>query len=96
YRAARVLIIAETAFMLGAWGLAQYPYIIPVDYTIDNSANAANVITAVLIALVCGMIIVIPSLYYLFSVFKLPSPAPGLQRHANEQKEPIERREHSN
>ncbi|HEX3643254.1 MAG TPA: cytochrome d ubiquinol oxidase subunit II [Ktedonobacteraceae bacterium] len=96
YRTARVLIIAETAFMLGAWGLAQYPYIIPVDYTIDNSANAANVITAVLIALACGMIIVIPSLCYLFSVFKMPYTAPGLQRYANEQKEPMERIEHSN
>jgi len=91
YRTARALIIAETAFMLGAWGLAQYPYIIPPDYTIDNSANAPNVITAVLIGLVCGMIIVIPSLYYLFSVFKLSYPAPGVQRPANEQKEPMQK-----
>ncbi|HEY4032352.1 MAG TPA: cytochrome d ubiquinol oxidase subunit II [Ktedonobacteraceae bacterium] len=88
YSTARVLIIAETAFMLGAWGLAQYPYIVPINYTISNSANAPNVITAVLISLACGMIIVIPSLYYLFSVFKLPYPAPGLQRSANEQIEP--------
>ena len=84
YSMARVLIIAEVAFMLGAWGLAQYPYIIPIDYTISNSANAPNVITAILIGLACGMIIVIPSLYYLFSVFKLPYPAPGVQRSANE------------
>jgi cytochrome d ubiquinol oxidase subunit II len=79
YSMARVLIIAEAAFMLGAWGLAQYPYIIPVDYTIDNSANDPNVITAVIIGIACGMIILLPSLYYLFSVFKLPYPAPGVQ-----------------
>lgn len=84
YNTARILIIAETAFMLGAWGLAQYPYIIPVNYTIDNSANAPNVINAVLIGLACGMIIVIPSLYYLFSVFKMPYPAPGVQKPASQ------------
>lgn len=87
YSTARVLIVAEVAFMLGAWGLAQYPYIIPTNYTIGNSANAANVIMAVLISLTCGMIIVIPSLYYLFSVFKLPYPAPGIQRSASEPRE---------
>lgn len=79
YSAARVLIIAEIAFMLGAWGLAQYPYIIPVDYTISNSANDPNVINAVLIGIAFGMTILLPSLYYLFSVFKLPYPAPGVQ-----------------
>lgn len=84
YGTARVLIIAEAAFMLGAWGLAQYPYIIPVNYTIENSSNDPNVINAVLIGLACGMIIVIPSLYYLFSVFKLPYPAPGVQKSAIE------------
>lgn len=84
YSTARVLIIAEVAFMLSAWGLAQYPYIIPIDYTISNSANAPNVIITVLIGMACGMVIVVPSLYYLFSVFKLPYPAPGVQRSANE------------
>jgi cytochrome d ubiquinol oxidase subunit II len=79
YSTARILIIAETAFMLGAWGLAQYPYIIPISYTISNSANDPNVINAVLIGIACGMTILIPSLYYLFSVFKLPYPAPGVQ-----------------
>ncbi len=85
YRLARILIIAETAFMLGAWGLAQYPYIIPPHYTIANSANNPTVITTLLIGLACGMVIVLPSLYYLFSVFKLPYPVPGLRRKAAEQ-----------
>jgi cytochrome d ubiquinol oxidase subunit II len=80
YSTARILIIAETAFMLGAWGLAQYPYIIPINYTIDNSANDPNVINIVLIGMACGMIILLPSLYYLFSVFKLSYPAPGTHK----------------
>ncbi|GCE06236.1 cytochrome d ubiquinol oxidase subunit II [Dictyobacter aurantiacus] len=80
YRIARVLIIAETAFLLGSWGLSQYPYIIPTRYTIANSANDPTVITTLIIGIVCGLVILLPSLYYLFSVFKLPYPIPGLRR----------------
>lgn len=85
YRIARVLIIAETAFILGAWGLSQYPYIIPPHFTIANSANDSNVIVTLLIAIVIGLIILLPSLYYLFSVFKLPYPVPGLRKEAHKE-----------
>lgn len=77
YRLARVAIIAEVAFLLGSWGLSQYPYIIPPHMTIDNSANDPNMITALVIAIVVGMALVLPALYYLFSVFKLPYAVPG-------------------
>jgi cytochrome d ubiquinol oxidase subunit II len=80
YRLARILMIAEVAFLLGSWGLSQYPYVIPRQYTINNSANAPTVIIVLLISIVIGMAILIPSLYYLFSVFKLPYPIPGLTR----------------
>jgi cytochrome bd ubiquinol oxidase subunit II len=79
YRLARILIIAEAAFLLGSWGLSQYPYIIPPHYTIDNSANQTSVIVTLLIGIGIGLLILIPSLYYLFSVFKLPYPAPGIR-----------------
>lgn len=77
YRLARVMIILETAFLLSSWGLSQYPYLIPPRVTIDNAANDPSMIIALLIAIVIGMAILLPSLYYLFSVFKLPYPAPG-------------------
>jgi cytochrome d ubiquinol oxidase subunit II len=80
YRIARVLIIVESAFLLGSWGLSQVPYIIPPDVTIANSANAPNVILADLIAVGAGMLILLPSLYYLFAVFKLPYPVPGRRK----------------
>jgi cytochrome d ubiquinol oxidase subunit II len=79
YRLARVLIIVEAAFLLSSWGLSQYPYIIPPRFTIDNSANAPNVIVILLISIGIGLLILIPSLYYLFSVFKLSLPTPGLK-----------------
>jgi cytochrome d ubiquinol oxidase subunit II len=77
YSLARLLVILEAAFMLGSWGLSQFPYIIPPHFTIDNSANLPSVIIAVLVSAIIGMAILLPSLYYLFSVFKLPTPAPG-------------------
>ncbi len=82
YLLARVLVILETAFLLGSWGLSQYPYLIPPQITIDNSANDPNVILALLIAIGIGMAILLPSLYFLFSIFKLPYPAPGKTEEA--------------
>jgi cytochrome bd ubiquinol oxidase subunit II len=86
YQLARLLMIGETAFLLGSWGLSQYPYIIPPRYTIANSANEPTVIIVLLIAILIGMLILIPSLYFLFSVFKLPYPIPGL-RHKEQQRQ---------
>jgi cytochrome bd ubiquinol oxidase subunit II len=77
YRPARITVILEAAFMLGSWGLSQYPYIIPPNVTIDNAANDPGVITALVISIIIGMALLLPSLYYLFSVFKLAAPAPG-------------------
>ncbi len=80
YGLARIFIILESAFLLGSWGLSQYPFIIPPHVTIDNAANDPNVIVALLISIGIGMLLVLPALYYLFSVFKLPNPAPGIQK----------------
>jgi cytochrome d ubiquinol oxidase subunit II len=77
YRLARVMIILETAFLLGSWGISQYPYLIPPHVMIDNAANDPNVIRALIICIAIGMAILLPSLLYLFSVFKRSSLAPG-------------------
>ncbi len=83
YRFARIMIVLETAFLIGSWGLSQYPYIVPPHVTIDNSANDPNVITALVIAMLVGMVVLLPSLYYLFSVFKLAAPVSGVLNHQN-------------
>jgi cytochrome d ubiquinol oxidase subunit II len=84
YRLARILIIAEMAFLLGSWGLSQYPYIIPPQVTIENAANEPAVIILLLISIAIGMVILLPSLYYLFSVFKLSSPVAGHRRRSGD------------
>ncbi len=85
YRLARAFIIAEAAFLLSSWGLSQYPYVIPPHFTIDNAANAPNVIVTLLIGIGIGLLILIPSLYYLFAVFKLPYPIPGVRRQTRQE-----------
>ena len=83
YRIARVLVIIETAGLLGSWGISQLPYLIPPDVTIESAANSQSVLQVLLIGTIIGMGLLLPSLYYLFSVFKLPYPAPGKEKEAS-------------
>jgi len=80
FHIARVLVVVETAGLLGSWGISQLPYLIPPDVTVQNSANSPNVLQFMLIGTAIGMALLLPSLYYLFSVFKLPYPAPGVEK----------------
>jgi cytochrome d ubiquinol oxidase subunit II len=48
----------------------QYPYLIPPDLTIENSAAPHVTLKLVFIALVAGLVLLVPSLFYLFRVFK--------------------------
>ena len=67
---ARALVAAETACILLAWGVAQWPYLIVPDVTIDNAASPASVLGPTLIVALFGLAVLIPSLWYLFSVVK--------------------------
>lgn len=80
YHTARVLIILESAFLLGTWGISQIPYLIPPDVTIDKAANTPEVIVTLLIATGIGMVFLLPSLYFLFSVFKRSYAVPERQK----------------
>lgn len=70
YRIARVLIIAEAAFMLGSWGVSQIPYIIPPNLTVDAAASTASTQLLLLIGIIIGMAIILPSILLLFYIFK--------------------------
>lgn len=50
--------------------------------TIENAANEPQVIVLLLISIGIGMALLLPSLYYLFSVFKLHTAAPGKEEPA--------------
>src|SRR6266704_3866766 len=71
YTWARVLIVAEVAFLLLSWGVSQYPYIIPPDVTAANASSPQETQVFLLVGIIIALIIVVPSLWFLFYVFKL-------------------------
>ncbi len=71
YSLARVLIVAEAAFLLGTWGVSQIPYLIPPDVTVQSAASPQNTQVVLLIGIIIALIILTPSLWYLFYVFKV-------------------------
>lgn len=76
FRLARVLIILETGAFLGTWGLAQLPYIIPPDLTLINAASPPTTLRAFLVTGLIGMLVLIPSIWFLFHIFKTQQPEP--------------------
>lgn len=71
YQLARILIIVESAFLLGSWGVSQIPYLIPPDVTVDAAAGAPSTLFLLLVGIICGMVLILPSIYYLFYIFKI-------------------------
>ncbi len=69
-RAARFLVVGETFCILAAWGVAQYPYLVIPDITIDNAATSTLGLALLLVSSVVGLAILLPSLWFLFRVFK--------------------------
>lgn len=70
YRVARMAAAGQVALILWGWGVAQSPYLLPPGLTIAGAAAPRSTLELVLIALAVGAIVLFPSLYYLFKVFK--------------------------
>jgi cytochrome bd ubiquinol oxidase subunit II len=70
YGWARLLIIGAAAFLLGSWGVSQLPYLIPPDVTVTGAASSQNTMLTLLVGLIIALIIVVPSFWLLFYVFK--------------------------
>jgi cytochrome bd ubiquinol oxidase subunit II len=70
---------ATVALVLGAWGVAQYPFMFLPDTRIDAVSAPEATLEAFLIALVAGAAILVPSLLLLFRLFATapPEEAPG-------------------
>jgi cytochrome bd ubiquinol oxidase subunit II len=70
YHLARVAVGLQVSLILWGWGVSQYPYLVPPDLTIEGAAAPAATLRLVLIALGLGIVVLLPSLVYLFRVFK--------------------------
>lgn len=73
YRTARLAAMAQVGLIVLGWGLGQFPYLVYPDITIENSAAPQEVLLPVTVALGIGTVILIPSFWYLYRVFKRPA-----------------------
>jgi cytochrome d ubiquinol oxidase subunit II len=73
-RIARVAVVAQVVFVLWAWAVGQWPYLVPPDLTISEAAAPAATLTALLDVIGIGALILMPSLWLLFRVFKARTP----------------------
>lgn len=84
YAVARAAAIAQAGLILAGWAASQYPYLVVPDVTLTASAANPRTQRLVLIALAAGSVLLLPSLYALFRIFKgkpaSPEPAPGAAR----------------
>lgn len=73
YRLARAAAAAQVSALMWGWALAQAPYLIPGVHTIESAAAPAITLRLVSYGLVGGACVLVPSLWYLFRVFKSDS-----------------------
>ena len=70
YRAARFMAAIEVSLILWGWALGQFPSLVPPDMTVENSAAPQSTLRLLALALACGLAVLVPSIRYLFRVFK--------------------------
>jgi cytochrome bd ubiquinol oxidase subunit II len=80
FRLARIGAGLQVSLIFWGWALAQYPLLIPPDFTIEGSAAPHSTLRALLIATGFGGIVLVPSLWYLFQVFKTVPADPGARQ----------------
>jgi cytochrome bd ubiquinol oxidase subunit II len=67
--------LAVTTILVG-WAVAQYPYILVPEVTIEEAATGRATLQAMLVALAAGAVILVPALVYLYVLFqRAPTPA---------------------
>jgi cytochrome bd ubiquinol oxidase subunit II len=66
YELARAASAAAVACITAGWAFAQSPYLLPGDLTLDEAAAGDATLTAVLISVAVGLLILVPSLVLLY------------------------------
>lgn len=70
FAAARIAAIGQITLILVGWGLAQYPDLVTPDVTVSNAHAPASTLRLLLLALGVGAFVLLPSLVFLFRLFK--------------------------
>jgi cytochrome bd ubiquinol oxidase subunit II len=79
YQLARTAAVIQVSGIVWGWGLAQFPAMIPGVHTIASAAAPTATLRVVLIGVAGGMVVLLPSLWYLFTIFKA-EPARAFER----------------
>ncbi len=86
YGVARVTAAGAVAAIVVGWMLAQRPYVLPPKVTLDQAAASDATLSAVVIGVAAGMLILVPSLWWLYRLV--------LQGRLDQEYEPIDQRFH--
>jgi cytochrome d ubiquinol oxidase subunit II len=62
----RVLAVGAVVTMVWAWGVAQFPYLLPQRVTISQVAAVGATLEEVLVVFVVAVVVVLPSLGWLY------------------------------
>lgn len=65
---ARVLAVLAVVGIIGAWGVAQWPYLLPETLKVDDAGAPAGTLRALLAAVVLAALIVLPAFVLLFTL----------------------------
>ena len=84
YEVARFSAAAAVACVTVGWAFAQSPYLLPDQLTLDQAAANDATLTASLISVAAGMLVLVPSLYLLYSL--------TLRGRLDQQFEPLDQR----
>jgi cytochrome d ubiquinol oxidase subunit II len=67
---ARIAVAGEATLILVGWSLAQYPNLITPDITVETAQAPEATLRLLVLALAAGALLLFPSLFFLFRLFK--------------------------
>jgi cytochrome d ubiquinol oxidase subunit II len=70
FAAARAAAVGQVTLILFGWSLAQYPNLITPDVTVANACAPEATLRFLVLALAAGALVLLPSLFLLFRLFK--------------------------
>ncbi len=84
FGAARLSAAVAVAAVTVGWALAQQPYLLPDDLTLDEAAASDATLLSLVVAVGAGFVILVPSLWYLYRLV--------LQGRLDQEYEPLDQR----
>jgi len=66
YRTARLLAAGAVAAVMGAWGVAQWPYILPTTLEVSRAAAPTATLVSILVVFGIAAVVIVPALGLLF------------------------------